>query len=58
MILRGALGMVFRALETADVNQAVELYIEACNVYESEDRLRTGADTFSRGVSFLLRVGK
>ncbi|KAJ3417506.1 hypothetical protein HDV05_003370 [Chytridiales sp. JEL 0842] len=47
-----------KALETVDVNQAAELYVEACTIFETEDRLRTGADTFARAVCFLLRVGK
>ncbi|KAJ3330271.1 hypothetical protein HDU76_006059 [Blyttiomyces sp. JEL0837] len=44
-----------RAVETVDVNLALELYNEACTTYESEDRLRNGVDTFVKTIGFLLR---
>ncbi|KAJ3107023.1 hypothetical protein HDU97_004992 [Phlyctochytrium planicorne] len=44
--------------EATDVNLAIELYREACGIYEQEDRLRTGAETFSRAVGMALKANK
>ncbi|KAI9357073.1 hypothetical protein DFJ73DRAFT_822043 [Zopfochytrium polystomum] len=45
-----------KAVETADPALAGELYLEAVSTYESEDKLRQSVDTFTRAISFFLRV--
>ncbi|KAI8854480.1 soluble NSF attachment protein, partial [Chytridium lagenaria] len=47
-----------KQLENSNVNESLELYREACSIYESEDKLRTGVDTFTRAVSMALRANK
>ncbi|KAI9199788.1 uncharacterized protein BJ171DRAFT_517093 [Polychytrium aggregatum] len=45
-----------KALESLDPNQCIELYFESCAVYENEDRIRTGAETFRRAIATCIRL--
>ncbi|KAJ3020260.1 hypothetical protein HKX48_001086 [Thoreauomyces humboldtii] len=47
-----------KALETVDVPQCIELYDEACHVYEDENKLRFGVETFKRAIGVCLRNKK
>ncbi|KAF9104115.1 hypothetical protein BGX27_010248 [Mortierella sp. AM989] len=44
-----------KAMEPISVDSAIESYIAACNIYESEDRARYATDTFKRTISLLVR---
>ncbi|KAG9287433.1 hypothetical protein G9A89_023805 [Geosiphon pyriformis] len=44
-----------RALETVDVNQAIDFYNAACSLYESEDRGKFAIDTFIRTIAVMIR---
>lgn len=44
-----------RAMEPISVDQAIELYIGACNIYEGEDRARYATDTFKRTIALLVK---
>ncbi|KAF9170792.1 hypothetical protein BGX20_008525 [Mortierella sp. AD010] len=44
-----------KAVEPVSVDSAIELYIGACNIYESEDRARYATDTFKRTISLLVK---
>lgn len=48
--------MFHRALEDINPPKALEVFKEACTIYESEDRLRFGLETFKRAISLALRV--
>ncbi|KAF8978752.1 hypothetical protein BGZ46_006193 [Entomortierella lignicola] len=43
------------AMAPISVDSAVELYIGACNIYESEDRGRYATDTFKKTISLLVK---
>ncbi|KAF9348725.1 hypothetical protein BGX26_012880 [Mortierella sp. AD094] len=44
-----------KAMEPISVDSAIELYIGACTIYESEDRARYATDTFKRTISLLVK---
>ncbi|KAF9123719.1 hypothetical protein BG015_005257 [Linnemannia schmuckeri] len=44
-----------KAMEPISVDQAIELYIGACNIYEGEDRARYATDTFKRTIALLVK---
>ncbi|KAF9098732.1 hypothetical protein BGX29_007468 [Mortierella sp. GBA35] len=44
-----------KAMEPISVDQAIELYIGACNIYEGEDRARYATDTFKRTIALLIK---
>ncbi|CAG8605594.1 2204_t:CDS:2 [Ambispora gerdemannii] len=44
-----------RALEPIDVDQAIDFYVAACSLYESEDRSRFAIDTFTRTIAVMTR---
>ncbi|KAF9434835.1 hypothetical protein BGZ76_007345 [Entomortierella beljakovae] len=44
-----------KAMEPISVDSAIESYIGACNIYESEDRARFATDTFKRTISLLVK---
>ncbi|KAJ3217282.1 hypothetical protein HDU67_008194 [Dinochytrium kinnereticum] len=47
-----------KQLEASNVDEAIELYREAISIYESEDKLRTGAETFGRAVAMTLKANR
>jgi hypothetical protein len=47
-----------KGLENINLEKAVEMMKEACSIYEAEDKLRGGCDTFSRTISLLVRNRK
>ncbi|KAI8922460.1 soluble NSF attachment protein [Powellomyces hirtus] len=50
-----ALEKAAKALETTDVNKCIEFYDESCRIYEDENKLRFGVDTFKRAIGVCLR---
>ncbi|KAF9343956.1 hypothetical protein BGX34_006182, partial [Mortierella sp. NVP85] len=44
-----------KAMEPISVDSALDLYIEACNIYESEDRAKYATDTYKRTIGLLVR---
>ncbi|CAG8501330.1 815_t:CDS:2 [Diversispora eburnea] len=44
-----------RALEPADVDGAIELYVAACALFESEDRGKFAVDTFKRTIALMIK---
>ncbi|KAF9932150.1 hypothetical protein FBU30_008837 [Linnemannia zychae] len=44
-----------KAMEPISVDQAIDLYIGACNIYESEDRARYATDIFKRTIALLVK---
>ncbi|RKP06320.1 hypothetical protein THASP1DRAFT_6127, partial [Thamnocephalis sphaerospora] len=44
-----------KILEPVNANEALQLYKDACDLYDSEDRVRFGLDTFQRTASAYLR---
>ncbi|KAG0314302.1 hypothetical protein BGZ99_008223 [Dissophora globulifera] len=44
-----------KAMEPISVDAAMDLYIQACNIYESEDRAKFSTDTYKRTVSLLVK---
>ncbi|KAJ3099443.1 hypothetical protein HK100_004886 [Physocladia obscura] len=44
-----------KGLETVDVDLAINLYVEACEIYDSDDKPRSGVDTIGRFISLLVR---
>ncbi|KAK3819984.1 MAG: hypothetical protein J3Q66DRAFT_335994 [Benniella sp.] len=44
-----------KAMEPISVDSALDLYIEACNIYESEDRAKYATDTYKRTIALLVR---
>nr|KAJ3420804.1 hypothetical protein HK105_005229 [Polyrhizophydium stewartii] len=45
-----------KSLETSDPAAATQFYLDSCAVFEDEDRLRMGVDTFKRAIAFCLRA--
>ncbi|KAJ3294585.1 hypothetical protein HK104_003480 [Borealophlyctis nickersoniae] len=50
-----ALEKAAKAMQPSNIEQCIALYVEACNVYEQEDRMRFGTDTFKRAISIALQ---
>ncbi|CAG8689495.1 32900_t:CDS:2 [Racocetra persica] len=44
-----------RALEPVNVDSAIELYMAACSLFESEDRGRFAIDTFRKAVAVMIK---
>ncbi|KAG0342546.1 hypothetical protein BG004_005660 [Podila humilis] len=44
-----------KAMEPISVDAAIDLYIGACNIYESEDRAKYATDTYKRTISLLVK---
>ncbi|KAF9903979.1 hypothetical protein BX616_001451, partial [Lobosporangium transversale] len=44
-----------KAMEPISVDAAMDLYIGACNIYESEDRAKYATDTYKRTIALLVR---
>ncbi|KAJ3219120.1 hypothetical protein HK099_004814 [Clydaea vesicula] len=44
-----------KGYESVDVDQAIEFYFQSTQIYENEDKLRTGVDVFKRGISLMVR---
>ena len=42
-------------MEPISVDSALDLYIEACNIYESEERAKYATDTYKRTIALLVR---
>ncbi|KAJ3118569.1 hypothetical protein HDU96_000521 [Phlyctochytrium bullatum] len=47
-----------KQLESTDITSCLNLYKDACGIYEAEDKMRSGADTFSRAIATALRANK
>ncbi|KAI9029728.1 soluble NSF attachment protein [Phycomyces nitens] len=47
-----------RAMETTDINAAIEMYSAACALYEQEDRGRFAIDVFKKAISLLIKSKK
>ncbi|KAJ3127364.1 hypothetical protein HK098_006448 [Nowakowskiella sp. JEL0407] len=47
-----------KALESINPDKAVQLYEESCTIYETEDKMRSGAESFQRFISFLIKSGR
>ncbi|KAL0076580.1 soluble NSF attachment protein [Phycomyces blakesleeanus] len=47
-----------RAMETTDINAAIEMYSAACTLYEQEDRGRFAIDVFKKAISLLIKSKK
>eukprot|EP00842_Homolaphlyctis_polyrhiza_P003826 jgi/Hompol1/4444/HPOL_000206-RA len=44
--------------ETVDPAKAIEFYSDSTALYEEEDRLRFGIDTFKRAIAFCVRINR
>ncbi|KAJ3047705.1 hypothetical protein HK097_011287 [Rhizophlyctis rosea] len=44
-----------KALQPTNIDKCLAFYIEACDMYEQEDRIRFGVDTFKRAIGLLLQ---
>ena len=47
---------LIRGLEQTDVNSAINLYEQAYDVYEQEDRGRFGTNTLQKAIALMLRA--
>ena len=45
-----------RGLENEDQEQAGEIYLEACAIFDDEDRTRMGIDTFKRCLFYFVKT--
>eukprot|EP00158_Paraphelidium_tribonemae_P002634 Partr_v1_DN25526_c2_g1_i5_m20557 putative N-ethylmaleimide-sensitive factor attachment protein gamma len=45
-------------MEPVSVAEAIKYFKEACDLYEAEDKLRLGLDTFKRVIGLCLKDGK
>ncbi|KAJ3037652.1 hypothetical protein HDV00_001457 [Rhizophlyctis rosea] len=44
-----------KAVQTINIDKCLEYYIEACDMFEQEDRMRFGVDTFKRAIALHLQ---
>jgi hypothetical protein len=44
-----------RALEPVSVDGAIDFYVAACNLFESEDRGRFAVDTFKKTIAIMIK---
>ena len=42
-------------MEPVDIDVSIKFYLDACSMYEEEDRPRMAIDTFRRTINFLVK---
>ncbi|KND02692.1 uncharacterized protein SPPG_01777 [Spizellomyces punctatus DAOM BR117] len=50
-----ALEKAAKAVEATDIGKCIELYDESCKIFEEENKLRFGVETFKRAIAVSLR---